>query len=67
MACFERRIIEEHENFARAICDFIYIDGRGRNGFQNHTEEEYQKFLAELARESFDTYTDAAKEMGWID
>ena len=67
MACFEREIIERHQEFARTICDFLYIDGRGRNGFQKHTEEEYQAFLKELADESFNTVNEGAKHMGWIE
>ena len=67
MACFEREIIEKHQETAQTICDFLYIDGKGRNGFQTHTEEEYQTFLKKLAKESFDTFNAAAKQMGWIE
>lgn len=67
MACLEREMIEGYQSIGKSICDFLYIDGRGRNGFKAHTEEEYQNFLQELARTSFDTYTEAAKEMGWFE
>lgn len=67
MACFEREIIEAHKDFAESICNFLYIDGKGKKGFQSHTEAEYQAFLSELNRRMFDTYTEAAREMGWID
>ena len=67
MACFERRIIEKHQEFARSICDFIYIEGKGKKGIQEHTVEEYQTFLTELKEALFDTYNDAAERMGWIE
>ena len=67
MSCFERDIIEEHKHFAKNICDFLYVDGKGKKGFKNHTEKEYQIFLEELAKNSFDSYNEAAKKMGWID
>ena len=66
MSCFERDIIEGHESVARNICDFLYINGKGNNGFQSHTEDEYRVFLKELADSEFDTYNDAARRMGWV-
>lgn len=67
MSCFEREIIEKHQDFAKSICDFIYIEGKGKKGFQDHTVEEYQAFLKDLSECLFDTYNEAAKEMGWIE
>ena len=67
MACFQREIIEAHREFAASIWNFLYVDGKGKKGFQTHTEEEYQTFLNELNREMFDTYTDTAREMGWVE
>lgn len=66
MASFEREIIESHEQTARNICDFLYADGKGKKGFQSHTEDEYRAFLKELADHEFSIYNDAAKEKGWI-
>lgn len=67
MACFEREIIEMHQEFARTICDFLYTNGKGKKGFQKHTEEEYQTFLKELANKSFNVFNEGAKHMGWIE
>ena len=66
MASFEREIIESHEQTARNICDFLYVDGKGKKGFQSHIEDEYRTFLKELADHEFSIYHDAAKEKGWV-
>ena len=67
MACLEREMIENHDIYAREICDFLYIDGKGKKGFQNHTEEEYRAFLKEMSDRLFDDYNRAARAMGWLD
>ena len=67
MSCPERDVIEAHDEYARSICYFLYIDGKGRNGYQHHTEAEYQEFLSKLSRSMFDTYDEMARYMGWID
>lgn len=67
MSCLQRTMIENHKSYAKEICNFLYVNGKGKKGLQNHTIEEYQGFLEEMQERLFDEYNNAACEIGWID
>jgi hypothetical protein len=58
---------QTHHMRARMIANFLYVDGKGNNGFKEHTVEEYREELESIMTSCFDEYNSIAKEMGWIE
>jgi hypothetical protein len=47
---------QSHEFHARRLVEFLYIDGKGKNGFKEHTIDEYRKEIEDIINSCFEEY-----------
>jgi hypothetical protein len=60
--------VMDTQNVANMITNFLYIDGKARNGVKSDlTNEQCLDMLKRVESYLYDSYTEAARFLGWID
>lgn len=59
-------LVEGYSDIAHSLTDAMYVDGKSSRGRKTLSEEELWNLLDDVRLRCFDSYTEGAKELGWV-
>lgn len=65
MSTAVREAIENNENIARSIQNFMWEGKPFKSTKKEHTVEEFEKFLEQIRKDAWSSYDAGARELGW--
>lgn len=67
MSSQARDMVEEYENIAREIQNFLWEGKPFKSDKIKHSKEELEQFLENIRQRCWDNYDDGAIYLGWKD